>query len=338
MNHPKVTLCIPTYNAIPYVSETIESLTRQTYDNIQIKVFDNSSTDDTLKVLKKAKERELISEVHGSNTNIGGEANFTRCIAGAEGDYTGLFHADDVYAPEIVERAVREMQQRPDAVAVACHAKKIDSNGQVIGERFIPPELRKNTWTSLNCLELLKLCLKYGNFITCPSVIARSAVYKEHIQQWDGQSYKSSADLDVWLRMSELGPLLFSSRPSLFYRVSNASYSVHLFRRRTHRHDLFLVLDKYIEKYRNHLSSEDLKFYQFLNFKDGALRSFNIIKNRSGEAYPQHSYKFRHILWCGLQSKFHFKFLILGLAINIVRFLLPQGLRKYFNLRKTTGS
>lgn len=327
---PQTTICIPTYNCEPYVLETYESIKSQNYPTLKIKFFDNHSTDKTLEIITKIKSENPAVEVHSSDRNIGGENNFNRCIAAGDGEYMALFHADDVYFPDIISTAIDNMEKDPEIVAVTSHAILIDQNGKAIGERFIPPEIKSQDFSLLDQKQLLHLVFKYGNFITCPSVVARTSIFKDHIKRWDGEDFKSSADLDVWLRMAEMGKILFVNQAMMAYRESAASFSFNLFRSRIKRHDLFLVLDKYKDHPLLKDDSDIQRFYNFLKFKDISLRSYNILRTKNPIAYPPYSMPMADVFRCLFISKFHFKFGVLGLGVLVIRQLSPLWLRKFF--------
>jgi len=273
-----VTICIPTFNSEETIEDTIISIINQTYKNIEIKVFDNCSTDSTVQIITKLKSSYSNIELKINDSNIGGEANFTQCLQNSAGDYSGIFHADDIYLPTIIEEQVSVLNNNPDVVATATNAVKINSKGKVIGKRFWPYELKKTKTSFLNFDQLFKLTLKYSNFVTCPTVLARSEVYKNNISTWNGQNFKTSADLDVWLRLAQLGKFALISKPLINYRVDTQSYSFNLKKVRTNRHDMFLVLDHYKNK-EIHTSIYQY-YYDFLLLKDDALRSYNLMKKK----------------------------------------------------------
>src|SRR4030066_149394 len=93
----KVCICVPCYNSSETIFETITSLQQQTYKDISIIVVDNASTDDTVAIVRKIAENDNRIEIRVNETNIGGEANYSRCIQLSQGDYTAIYHADDVY-------------------------------------------------------------------------------------------------------------------------------------------------------------------------------------------------------------------------------------------------
>ena len=101
---PLVCICVPTYNSAASIRETLESILAQTYLNLTIHVSDNASTDGTLKIVESISDRRI--SLHRHDVNVGGEGNFNRCIHFAAGKYTAIFHADDIYEPDMVAAQV----------------------------------------------------------------------------------------------------------------------------------------------------------------------------------------------------------------------------------------
>ncbi|MCB9025416.1 MAG: glycosyltransferase [Bdellovibrionaceae bacterium] len=327
-----ITICIPTYNAEATIYETLESIKKQTHINVKIKIFDNQSTDKTVQIIQKFNDSSFPIELSINETNLGGEGNFTKCIENADGDYTALFHSDDLYNSDILSNAMEIFNENKSVLAIFFHSDLIDSNGNRIGSRFLPSELSKKA-KNLLCYEMfIKLIYKYGNFVTCPGVIVRTEIYKKNIRFWNGLKYATSADLDVWLRLTKLGPVIFYSKPSLLYRKSESSYSYRLIQKRTHRHDLFLVLDDYLN---DPSLNEDIKrklifYYKFLVFKDEALRAYNLLRNKKDIKTPKYSLSLIQTFKYVFQSKFHLKYFILGNSIRIISYILE----KYFIIIK----
>lgn len=318
MNH--VTICVPTYNAEATLRETLESILAQSHRELKVKIFDNASTDRTVHIAREFALRDKRVQVFAHAENVGGEGNFTRCLQAAEGDYTAIFHADDLYRPTMVAEQVKFLNAFPDASAVAVHAATIDDKSRLTGERFLPPELQGRRQSELTFELLLRMSLKYGNFVTCPSVMARSSIYKDKIRTWNGGDFRSSADLDVWLRLSKEGHLGFLSAPLMRYRVAQSSFTVREVKARTREHDLFLVLRHYAfgkgdQRDALAVTARDLDFLQFQEFKDVALRRWNIVKDSSvTTAMPLPRF---HGSWLTLlrvvpASRYHMKFFAAG--------------------------
>jgi len=281
VSRPSVCICIPTYNASATLPATLDSLLRQTYDGIIIiKVVDNASTDDTVAVAREYARSLQNIDVRAFSENIGAEGNFTRCIQLAEGDYTAIYHADDLYEPEMVEKQVAFLKKHREAGAVLTGARYIDARGKELGLHVLPREIRHLDEALYDFPSLLKSVLRCSNFLMCPSAMVRTSVYLQEIRIWDGGRFGTSADLDVWLRISQQHKVGIITAPLMRYRVSHRSFSYHYARTRLQPMDMLLVLDDYVARYGAALLDEqDLKRYRLFSFKDSASRSLNALIN-----------------------------------------------------------
>lgn len=271
---PLVCICIPTYNVANTVRETLDSILAQTYLNIVVHVSDNASTDNTLKVIESINDPRLI--IHRHLENVGGEGNFNRCIDYAEGKYTAIFHADDIYEPTMVANQVAFLEANLHAGAVFTEASMIDDNANEIGSLKLPKNLK--SVDSLYDFEMIfKAVLQYSNFLICPSVMARTDVYKNDIKSWRGDAFGTSADLDVWLRILQFHLIGIIPKPLMRYRISVGQHSEKL-RSRVVRSDFFRVTDHYLaqKNVQAKLSSEDLLNYSRLERTDRVVRAANL--------------------------------------------------------------
>ncbi|KIM09154.1 MAG: hypothetical protein KU28_00490 [Sulfurovum sp. PC08-66] len=326
--NPLVCICVPNYNNEKTLSQTLDSLVNQTYPNIIIKVFDNASTDGSIEILRAYEAKYPYLHVIQNETNIGGEANFTKCIENMEGDYSAVYHSDDLYLPQMVESQVDFLENHLDCVAVSTHAQTIDGNSTLTGERYLPDEYTHQKFKIFDDeIALLKTTLKHGNIITCPSVMARCDVYKNKIAFWNGKEYLTSADLDVWLRLASYGKFAFLTTALMQYRVSESSYSYNLARIRVDRGDIFLVLDAYIDRYKNALEKSDFVHYKFQKFKD----NLSVMLNRMILGKPHKGYTIDILDWdlfiLALSGRLHAKIYIYGWIAKILSWVdfLPVG-------------
>ncbi len=271
---PLVSICIPTYNAEYTIKETLASIIDQTYLNFVIHVSDNASTDNTLGVVESFKDRRIV--IHRHEENVGGEGNFNRCIQYAEGEYTAIFHADDIYESEMVSEQIRYLEKNDTVGAVFTAAKTIDEKGQING--LIGLSLVGDGAVDLYDFDLLfKSILLRGNFIVCPSAMFRTNVLKDEIKTWNGDLFKSSADLDVWLRVSMAHQVAFLKKPLMRYRVDCKQFSNRV-RMRTTKADFFFVTEYYLNNFGAKLSLniQDQRNYKMLKNNDRLWRSINL--------------------------------------------------------------
>ncbi len=277
---PMVCICIPTYNASATLEETLDSLLHQTYRDITILVVDNASTDNTVAIAGRYAQSHPNIEVVSHTENIGGEGNFTRCMQLGRGDYTAIYHADDIYEPEMVEKQVAFLEKQREAGAILTGATYIDEQGRAFGRHTFPAEIRGREEVLFDFPGLLKSVLKYSNFLLCPSAMVRTSVYQNDIRIWDGKRYGTSADLDVWLRIAQQHKVGILTSPLMRYRISHHSFSYRYVRTRTTPHDILRVLDDYVNRFGDALLDRvDLKNYRLFSLRDKASRALNAVIN-----------------------------------------------------------
>jgi glycosyltransferase involved in cell wall biosynthesis len=270
---PLVCICIPTFNAEKTIRETLDSIVKQRYKNLDIHVVDNASTDATLKIVGEFDDPRI--KIHRNEVNVGGEGNFNRCIQLATGKYTAIFHADDIYELDMVEAQVAFLEANPAAGAVFTEAKLIDEDGSFIGKIPFPREF-SSAVRLYDFKKILKAVLRHSNFLICPSVMARTDVYQHEIRSWRGEMFSSSADLDVWLRIAQLHPVGILPMPLMRYRISNSQWSAGV-RLQTEQADFFRVIDHYLGQsdIRAILVKRDIQNYAELERRDSVMRAIN---------------------------------------------------------------
>jgi glycosyltransferase involved in cell wall biosynthesis len=295
-NQPLVSVCIPTYNAEKTVVNTVQSILNQTYQNLEIIIVNNASTDDTLALLRQFKDPKI--KIYTNSKNIGGEKNWNRCIELASGEYIAIFHADDLYMPDIVEKQVQVFQDKPPIGAVFTMTNHINECGEIIGEHKLPVELKGKGIYYFP--EIFISILKNLNILVCPSAMVRSKIYKE-LAPFNDERFGTSADLDMWLRILEKHPIailnekLMNWRVSkkvivkigeMYYKVKPAQKS-NLRYLRTEEADFFKVMDYYLSVKSGDLDipNSALNKYELFRSGDNIRCAMNhLIKGQSEDA------------------------------------------------------
>ena len=109
---PLVSICIPMYNAEKTIGKTISSILNQKYKNIEIIIVDNCSSDASVKIIQSFNDprlRLIQNDIHLPK----GEHNWNRCFAYAKGEFMAIFHADDVYLPDMIFRQNEMFEKNP---------------------------------------------------------------------------------------------------------------------------------------------------------------------------------------------------------------------------------
>ena len=104
MNTPLVSICIPAYNIEEYLSQTIESVTKQTYNKIEVIIVDDGSTDKSLEIAKGYESEKI--KVY-SQENKGASAARNTAFRYSKGDFIKFLDADDLINPEMIESQIK---------------------------------------------------------------------------------------------------------------------------------------------------------------------------------------------------------------------------------------
>src|SRR5438067_1287485 len=116
---PKFTIGIPTFNRASLLHSALQSAVNQSYDDLEIIVSDNASTDNTAEVVEQfgARVRYVRNE-----TNLGANANFFRLVELAAGKYFSWLQDDDCIFDQFAERAARCLDRFPRATVYGAYA------------------------------------------------------------------------------------------------------------------------------------------------------------------------------------------------------------------------
>lgn len=233
-----VSIVVPVFNGAPFLKESLDSLFAQNYPRFEVLVMDDASTDATPEIL--ATYRGTLRVVRQTTTRgIYGNANDG--IALCRGEFIAVFHADDIYAPNIIEREVDFLQRFPQSGAVFCQDIFVDPYGRETGRLALPPELRGGR--PLSYSTILNALLKYKNrFLVCPTAMVRTSVYRE-VGLYRDEEFRNTADMEMWLRIVRRYPIGILEEYLLRYRHGHNSSHERYHRLRTDPERFFRIMD-----------------------------------------------------------------------------------------------
>lgn len=120
MEQPLVSVPVITYNSSKFVLETLESIKAQTYQNIELIISDDCSTDNTIELCRKwveeNKERFVRTHIITSEVNTGVSANLNRAEANCQGEWVKGIAGDDLLMPNCIADCVEYVQQHPNVI------------------------------------------------------------------------------------------------------------------------------------------------------------------------------------------------------------------------------
>lgn len=127
---PLVSIVIPVYNREYYVSTAIESALSQTYENIEVVVVDNNSTDHTWDVLQQYQNKDKRVRVFQNVENVGPVRNWKRCFDEANGKYIKILWSDDWIDRTFLEKTIGRFTE--DTAFIFTGITSVDDKGKTI--------------------------------------------------------------------------------------------------------------------------------------------------------------------------------------------------------------
>jgi glycosyltransferase involved in cell wall biosynthesis len=278
---PLVTIIVPVYNGAAHLCESLDSLLAQSYPRIEILVMDDASTDETPAVAASYGDRVRY---YRQPTNRGIYGNANDGIAQARGEFIAVYHADDIYEPNIVEREVAFLQSHPEAGAVFCLDVFVDAEGREYGRLQVPAEVRGGR--PLDWPVVFNALLTYKNaFLVCPSCMVRAAVHRD-VGVYRDELFKNTSDLDMWLRIARKYPIGLLEEYLFRYRHSHSQSSQRYHRLRTDPERFFVIMDRYLQNGAREVSTpQAVTAYEAHRAEDGLMRTVNhYIRGNRAEA------------------------------------------------------
>lgn len=199
-----VSVIIPNYNYAPFLEERIKSILNQTYQDFEVIILDDCSTDNSLDVINKYKDNPHISQIVVNEKNSG--SPFTQWQKGielAKGELVWIAESDDTCEPQFLEKLAAAISQREDCVVAFCKIQSFDQKGN----KWIstPPNLQEGVYESRTFLS--DFLSWHPTIVNASGVIfKRAAAMKMDLEY---TKYKGAGDRFFWTKLAELGSIAY---------------------------------------------------------------------------------------------------------------------------------
>lgn len=226
--YPLVTIIVITYNSSKYVLETLESAKAQTYQNIELIISDDCSTDNTVEIcsdwLIENKNRFVRTELITIDKNTGISPNVNRGFNAAKGEWVKPIAGDDTLIPESISSFIHYSSKHPDTYfffsdmeifGTGEHSEKREGVKRWINQAL-------ESFSEGSDLNLKAKKLKYRNLVSSPSAIYQVKAFKT-LGGFD-EEIKLLEDHPFWLNALKNGYKILSIKKKLVrYRVNEVS-------------------------------------------------------------------------------------------------------------------
>ncbi len=185
---PLVSIITPSFNQVRYLETALRSVLEQDYPRIEYIVIDGGSTDGSLEVLGRYRDR-LASCI--SEPDSGQAAGINKGLRLATGDVIAWLNSDDVYLPGAIRQAVEALEREPDLGMVYADGMMVDSEQML---------LDRHRYRTLSLVDLLSF-----EVLLQPTVFMRRRVLEQ--AGYLDNAYQLILDHQLWVRIATRAPL-----------------------------------------------------------------------------------------------------------------------------------
>ena len=163
-NSPLVSIIVPVYNAERFIKDTIKTVMNQTYENWELLLVDDCSTDKSAKIIKDYQQKDKRIKLFLNSKNSGAAISRNKGIEESRGRYIAFLDADDLWEPKKLKKQVAFMQEKDCAFSFTGY-EFANSDGKPNGKKVNVPEkltyrhALRNTiiWTTTVMFDMQKL-------------------------------------------------------------------------------------------------------------------------------------------------------------------------------------
>ncbi|MES2568228.1 MAG: glycosyltransferase family 2 protein [Bacteroidota bacterium] len=310
MNHPFVSICIPTYNGDKYIIECLNSCMNQTFKDYEIIICDDGSSDNTISIIEDYASRSESIKFFKNDKNLGLVANWNKCINLSTGKWIKFVFQDDYITYDCLQKFVNEIREDSQLIVCKRHFLLPDNvssdvlnyytnevrtleNTSSFKGKYFGPEL-------ISRIAVQNICL---NFIGEPSLI----FFKKSITNETGlfnDSLKQICDLEFALRVSSKYGLNYIPEQLCAFRIHNESttnlnvsnkyFDIHYIEPLLFSY--LLLFDKCFKSFRSYLSFlQKLKLNLYFKLKANNANLVNVKEKRDHYLFSDSNTKFKEV-------------------------------------------
>lgn len=204
-----VSIITPAYNSAKYITETIQSVQNQTYQNWEWIIVDDGSTDKTIDIINDFILKDSRIKLIPLNSNSGPSVARNKGIHQIKGQYMTFLDADDIWFPDFIENSIKTIQDSKIPFVFSSY-KRSDEDLNFVYSDFIVPQ-------KVTYFDILK-----SNSISClTAFLDISILGKKYMPE-----IKKRQDMGLWLQYLKEIPFAYGiHQPKAIYRIREHSLS-----------------------------------------------------------------------------------------------------------------
>lgn len=224
---PLVSIIIPNYNHALYLQERIESVLNQTFQDFELIILDDCSTDNSKEIITLFESDPKISHIIYNTRNSGSTfKQWNKGVNMAKGKYIWLAESDDSASPDLLATLVNGLESNTSCGIAYCQSNGYDENSNVLGDCLDwTNDLDKDLWRNDFVLEGKEMIQKY---LLVKNVIpnASAVIFEKEFYIKSGrgpEEMRFCGDWLVWVRILKLTNIFYSAQQLNYFRFHTCS-------------------------------------------------------------------------------------------------------------------
>jgi len=287
---PLVSVVVPSYNHAKFIKEAIQSILSQTYQNFEIIIIDDCSTDGSIDVINTFVDPRIYVEQFRQNQGAVDALNYA--ISKANGEYIALLNSDDAWFPEKLDKQVSFLEDNKDIDIVFSDAVFINECGELLGEKEYhrADQFSQNNSTSG---EWLRKFFYDFNCLCHPSMMIRKELYETYRYN---PSFQQLPDFKMWVELVKRHRIFVLNEKLVKFRVlsgeknSSANTSINRIR---FSNEIYFILNTFFDNVT--ISDFHDGFSDLIQSDEELLSNHYILKCEQAFLYLQMEHELAHI-------------------------------------------
>lgn len=218
----KVSVVMPNYNGEKYIGEAIKSVLNQSFNDLELIIVDDASTDNSRKIIDSFEDERIIKLYQHKNRHVAYTTNvgFSR----ARSQYIARIDSDDIWAKDKLEKQVKFMDENPKYGACFSRVEIINESGDISNSNIdllnhfnYAPNRSQKEW--------LNYFFDEGNCLCNPSALIRKQTL-DQIGNGYNIAYVPAQDLELWCRLLIKAPIYIIEEKLTYYRWENSDTKI----------------------------------------------------------------------------------------------------------------
>ncbi len=243
-NQPLISIILTSYNHDSFLAQSIESVLRQTYENFELYIIDDCSTDNSQSIISRYAQQDdrIIAVFHEENQ---GSSGFKSMLHKMKGEYIALLHSDDYWDPCKLEKQMKAFESFPEISTCLTDVLIVDDNGNELFDHPYCSVFKVQDW---NRFEWLNYFFFNGNAFCNPSYMMKKECFIDY--ELGAKGLSGIPDMLNWIKVLEHSEVKILPEKLTSFRVhrdeSNTS-GINLGSLKRVETELYLVLREFLK-------------------------------------------------------------------------------------------